>query len=65
MKKKQIQELKNKPEAELCKDLLSLREKLSKLQFDLKAGKVKNIREIQETKKHIARIMTIINYHHL
>ena len=61
MKRKQIDELKNKPGAELRKDLRSLREKLSKLQFDLKAGKVKNIREVKETKKHIARIMTIMN----
>ena len=60
MKQKQIQELKNKPTAELAKDLLSLRERLGRLKFDLAAGKVKNIREIKEIKKQIARILTTI-----
>ncbi|MBI3638222.1 50S ribosomal protein L29 [Candidatus Wolfebacteria bacterium] len=61
MKKKQLQELKNKPILELEKDLKSAGEELSKLRFDLKAGKVKNIKEIKSKKKMIARILTIIN----
>ena len=61
MKKRQFQELKNKPLAELEKDLGTYRERLSKLNFDLAAGKVKNIREIKETKKIVARILTLIN----
>ena len=61
MKKKELAELKIKPEIELEKDLKSLRERLGKLKSDLEAGKVKNIREIKETKKGIARILTLMN----
>jgi ribosomal protein L29 len=61
MKKKEIQQLKTKPLPELQKDLTGYREKLRKLKFDLAQGKVKNIKEIKETKKMIARILTIIN----
>jgi len=45
---------------ELQKILLEKKDKLRQLRFDLSAGKVKNIREIRETKKDIARIMTIL-----
>ena len=61
MKKKEIQQIKNKPLPELRKDLADYREKLRKLKFVLTQGKVKNIKEIKEIKKIIARIMTIIN----
>jgi len=53
-------ELKRKSKSELQKSLLELREKKRNLRFDLVSGKVKNIREIRETKKEIARILTII-----
>ena len=62
--KQSEQQIKNKPLPELQKDLADYREKLRKLKFDLSQGKVKNIREIQETKKTIARILTIINQQH-
>lgn len=61
MKKKESQQFKNKPLEELQKELFNYREKLRKLKFDLSQGKVKNISEIKETKKAIARILTIIN----
>jgi ribosomal protein L29 len=61
MKKKEIQQIKNKPLPELRKDLADYREKLRKLKFDLSQGKVKNIKEIKETKKVIARILTLMN----
>ena len=61
MKKKEIQQIKNKPLPELRKDLADYREKLRKLKFDLSRGKVKNIKEIKETKKIIARILTLMN----
>ena len=61
MKKKEIQQIKNKPFPELRKDLADYREKLRKLKFDLSQGKVKNIKEIKETKKVIARILTLMN----
>lgn len=61
MKKKEIQQIKNKPLPELRKDLADYREKLRKLKFDLSQGKVKNIKEIKETKKVIARMLTLMN----
>ena len=61
MKKKEIDQLKNKPTVELEKELKDRKERLSKLNFDLTTGKVKNIKDIQETKKDIARILTVIN----
>lgn len=61
MKKRQSQDLKNKPLPELKKSLIEHREQLRKLKFDLAAGKVKNVREIREIKKIIARILTIVN----
>jgi len=60
MKKKEFLELRNSPTAELEKKLREFREKLRSLSFDLAAGKVKNAREIKETKKTIARILTIL-----
>lgn len=64
MKNKEIQQVKIKSFPELQKNLLEYREKLRKLKFDLSQGKVKNIKEIKETKKMIARILTIINVKH-
>ena len=60
MKKKNLQELRNKAAAELEKDLALNRERLRALKFDLAAGKVKNIKEIQTVKKTIAQILTIL-----
>ena len=64
MKNKQLQEIKNKPLAELQKGLVDYREKLRKLKFDLVQGKVKNSREIKDIKKMIARILTLTNIKH-
>lgn len=60
MKIKDIQKLKDKNIAELQKTLKEAREELRVLKFDLAAGKVKNIKLIQEIKKKIARILTFI-----
>ncbi|PIS34613.1 MAG: 50S ribosomal protein L29 [Parcubacteria group bacterium CG08_land_8_20_14_0_20_43_9] len=54
-------ELKIKSEGELKKWLFSDREKLRVLRFDLAAGKVKNIKEIRNKRKDIAKILTILN----
>lgn len=56
-----IQELKQKSKDELGKLLQDSRERLRQLKFDLASGKVKNIKEIREIKKDIARILTIIH----
>ena len=60
MKKKELQNFKTKPEAELQKELKTNRDKLENLSFDLAAGKVKNIREIRHLKKAVAQILTIL-----
>lgn len=57
-------ELQGKSETELRQFLSEQREKLNQLRFDMSSGKVKNIREVRNTKKVIARILTINAYHH-
>ena len=52
-------ELKIKLRPELEKLLQSEIEKLRQLRFDLVAGKVKNVRELRNTKKIIAQIKTL------
>lgn len=56
----EIKELQHKSKAELLKLLTEKREKLRQLRFDLAGGKIKNVREIRETKKDIARILTLL-----
>lgn len=54
-----IEELRKKSKEELKKLLIDYRERLRNLKFDLAAGKVKNVREIRELKKDIARVLTL------
>jgi large subunit ribosomal protein L29 len=53
-------EIRLKTKEELLRDVKELRGKLRDLNFDLSSGKVKNVREIRNIKKDIARILTII-----
>ena len=55
-----IKELRTKPKEELQKTLIDDKEKLRQLNFDLSAGKVKNVREVRKIKKEIARILTLV-----
>jgi ribosomal protein L29 len=55
-----IQELKTKTGQELALLLKELREKQRRLKFDLAEKKLKNVREFPETKKIIARILTLM-----
>jgi len=55
-----IRELRQKSQKELKETLIGLRDKLRELRFNLAGGKVKNIKEIRETKRDIARIMTLL-----
>jgi len=55
-----IKELKNLSETEMKRLLEQNREKLRALRFDLVSGKVKNVREIRETKKTVARLLTLL-----
>jgi len=52
-------ELRQKPKEELQKLLSEKGERLRNLMFDLASGKVKNVREIREIKKDIAKILTL------
>jgi len=61
MKKRDIQELKTKPIAELEKLLKEGRERLRVLKFDLAAGKVKDVKELRGLHKDLARLLTFIN----
>lgn len=60
MKTKDIQELKNKPDAELIRLIQESNDELRVFRFDLAAGKVKDISKIQETKKKVARMKTFL-----
>ncbi len=53
-------ELRQKSEMELRRLLRDSRERLRQLKFDLASGKVKNVREIRQIKKDIARILTCL-----
>lgn len=61
MKKKDIQEMKNKSTPELHKLVEDNTERLRALRFDLAAGKVKNVAELREVRKRIARAKTFIH----
>jgi large subunit ribosomal protein L29 len=53
-------ELKKKSKTDLEKILQEKRERLRILRFGLVGGKIKNTREIRQTKKDIARILTLL-----
>ena len=55
-----ITELHQKTKTELQKLLQDNRARLGQLRFDLAAGKVKNVREIHQIKKDIARALTLL-----
>ena len=59
-----IRELRRKPIKELRETLINLRDKLRELRFNLAGGKVKNIKEIRQTKRDIARILTLLKEQH-
>ncbi len=61
MKTKEMEQLKNKQENELLSDLKKSKDKLWDLQVDLRAGKLKNVSDINKTKKLIARINTVLS----
>jgi len=55
-----VSEIKQKSKKELQRLLRNNQNKLRQLRFDLASGKVKNVREIRQIKKDIARILTIL-----
>ncbi len=57
-------ELRKKSERELNKTLQELCKNLKHLRFKLTSNKLKNIGEIKQTKKNIARIKTLVREDH-
>lgn len=55
-----IREIRRKSIKELQEILVNLRDKLRELRFNLAGGKVKNIKEIRQTKRDIARLLSIL-----
>lgn len=53
-------ELRQKSKEELQSILEKERENLRQIRFDLAAGKVKNVKEVHNLKKEIARILTLL-----
>jgi len=55
-----VKELRKKSKSELEKIISDSGERLRVLRFDSALGKLKNVREIREIKKNIARILTLL-----
>jgi ribosomal protein L29 len=60
MKSKEIQELKIKSEAELTRLIQETSDRIRALRFDLAAGKVKNVNELRQARKKVARMKTFM-----
>lgn len=54
-------DLRKKTEEDLKQALAERREKLQELRILLSSGKLKDIRDLREAKKDIAKILTLIN----
>ncbi|MDO8486088.1 MAG: 50S ribosomal protein L29 [Candidatus Staskawiczbacteria bacterium] len=54
------QELRKKNKKELEKSVQDLKKKLSDLRFKFSSNKLKNVKEINQSKKETARILTIL-----
>jgi len=54
-------ELRKKDKKELEKTFQELTKKLSDLRFKFSSGKLKNVKEISNSKKEVARILTLLN----
>ncbi len=59
--KETIEQLKKKTVPELAKEATELRAKLWSLERDLESGKVKNVGEIRDVRRMIARVLTETN----
>lgn len=58
--KEKIKDLQRRSKKELEEVLKEKRELLRNLNFDLQAGKVKNISEVRAARKDTARILTLL-----
>ncbi|HUV42702.1 MAG TPA: 50S ribosomal protein L29 [Patescibacteria group bacterium] len=60
MKDKEKQELHQKTIAQLQKEIIKVEEKLTKLRLELRAGKLKNTRQLMNQRHHLAVLKTIL-----
>ncbi|MDP3975129.1 MAG: 50S ribosomal protein L29 [Candidatus Jorgensenbacteria bacterium] len=60
MKTKDLTTRRGKSAEDLMKEIRELEGRKEALQFDLAAGKVKNIREIRDVKKSVAQLKTLL-----
>lgn len=60
MKKKDVQELRNKSIKELRELMRKIQEELVKLRTELGAGKLKNVHQVKLKRRDLARIKTIL-----
>lgn len=61
MKKKDLDELKNKSREQLKKTLAELSSDIAKLKLELSQSKLKNLHSVKKKKKEIAQVLTIMN----
>lgn len=54
-------ELAKKTRDELAKDLEDIRNKIKEMRFKASSGGLKNVKDFKESKKIVARILTILN----
>ena len=59
--RKDLQELREKDNQALFKELVDLNKKLADLRFKASFKKIKNFREINRQRKNVARIWTILS----
>lgn len=56
-----VKETRKKTKQELEKSVFDLRKKISDLKFNFSSNKLKNVKEIKNAKKELARVFTILN----
>ncbi|MBL4847207.1 MAG: 50S ribosomal protein L29 [Planctomycetes bacterium] len=60
VKKLELEELRGKPDTDLNKELINLREELFRLRYGAVAESLENTKEIRGKRKRIARIKTLL-----
>jgi large subunit ribosomal protein L29 len=56
----EISQLRKKSKKEMNRLLLEKRDRLRELRFDLASGRIKNVREMRQLRRDIARILTLL-----
>ena len=60
MKRKQKQELHQKTKIQLQKEIVKKERELASLRLELRAGKLKNVRQLMNQRHHLACLKTIL-----